>query len=260
MRKRKESSLNMPNNVILGTVKKGVTTVDFTWELKDYNKQFIPSSTTLVISKDTTRRKQTLENICKTIDEDRYLLKINLSSELQLTAAELNIILTNCKKLIDLKRGLCKELSLEQLKTDGCVNLMEKFNEAVVNCQDVVICIDSYDLMMFEENYKSIENIKSLVNYINDWGKDCGVYLLLGMSRLNGNMQNFVIDNIDNIILLKPYNIDALLTMINNSVYKIISADNSVEQFCRANSITIDQLSMEPDIAKNGNTIYVYKS
>ena len=66
------------------------------------------------------------------------------------------------------------------------------------------------------------------------------------------------IDNVDNILLLPPYNTQYLIYIFNNSIYNIINNIDPIGQFQTANGIKIDQVENEPAILKNGNNIYLW--
>ena len=206
----------------IGKIKQGTKFRTFNWGHNDYSKNDIPSTTTVIISKNHIKRNEIIKNVKTTDDFTVVQLEHNdkLVNELQ-----------KYKKIV-------------KDRISNPDNIINNF----------LLCLDDYDLLLYEDTITSVNLIKNCINYINDYGKRVGVYLLLGCNSLSEKF----IETVDNVILLPPYHLTYLNYMFKNSIYEIINNMDTLGQFCKANGITIDQLYKEPTILKNINNIYVY--
>lgn len=208
----------------IGKIKVGPRYRDFLWGHYDFSKDDLPSTTTLIISKNEGKRKEIMQSV-----KGDNLNVVNMDA-------------SNISKIID---------ELKKAKTIIRNRLIVDNSEENTH----LICLDDYDLLLYSDNTTEINQIKNLVNYINDYGKRAGVFLLIGCNTLSSRF----IDTIDNIILLPPYNLSYLKMLFQNSIYEVIDRDYPIEQFCKINGLGIDQVTKEPQILKNGNNIYLYK-
>ena len=209
----------------IGKIKIGPKYRKFLWGHYDFSKDDLPSTTTVIISKNEGKRK----SIMNDIEADG--IKI-----IHLDISKISKIIDELKKEKEIiKNRLTKESTKER--------------------ETHLICLDDYDLLMYNDNTTEINQIKSLINYINDYGKRVDIFLLLGCNALNTRF----IESIDNIILVPPYNLSYLNLLFKDSIYEIINETHPIEQFCKINGLAIDQVTKEPAILKNGNNIYLYR-
>jgi hypothetical protein len=209
----------------LGKIKKGTRNLKFEWGHSDFsNKNFIPSTTTLIISKNYNKRKSIIDKLTCT-EEPCEILNLN------------GLDIDN----------LAKELR-------GYKDLINKRLNNQENDKKYILCLDDYDLLLYKDYSTQIKDIKESINYINDYGKRVNIFLLLGCNEMTERF----IDSVDNILLLPPYNIQYLIYIFNNSTYNIINNIDPIGQFQTANGIKIDQAENEPAIIKNGNNIYLW--
>ena len=208
----------------IGKIKVGPRYRDFLWGHNNFSKDDLPSTTIIIISKDYVKREKVIQSI---------------------SGDNLTVVNLNTKDTSEIIEELKKTKTL--IRNRGSSNKDEYNNQ--------LICLNDYDLLLYNDNTTEINQIKTLINYINDYGKRVGVFLILGCNSLNEKF----IDSIDNIILLPPYNISNLTYLFINSTYSIINQDDPIGQFCKTNGIDINQMTKEPQILKNGNNIYLYK-
>ena len=212
--------------ITIGKIKQGTRNRNFLWGHNDFDKADVPSTSLVIISKDFDKRAKLIQNVSTT---DNFKV-------IHLTGLDIISLGTELQKY----KGMVKE----RLKNPD--KIMSNF----------LLCLDDYDLLLYEENVTSVSLVKNCINYINDYGKRIGIFLLLGCNSLNERF----IENIDNILLLPPYNLSYLHFIFKNSIFEVLSSlDDPIGQFCRMNSITIDQLKKEPAVLKNINNVYLFK-